>query len=429
MRNSWALTVLSFTATFAAPAATFYKDVLPVLQRSCQGCHRPGEAAPMSFLTYESTRPWAAAIREVVRTRKMPPWSADAPHGVFANDPSLTQNEIDLISDWVQAKAPAGNPSDGPKPLTFVEGWAVGDPDIVFRMPKPYRVPAAGTVEYTYVVIPTGFQEDRWVRLAEVRPGSRSVVHHVIAWQREAGSVWMKDARPGEPYVPVKSATDPSNSRGRGEYIAGYVPGRQPASLALGQARLLKAGADIVLQLHYTPNGKSTDDQTSVGLIFSKEAPKQRVVTRGISAYGLVIPPNTDNHAVTSSLTFRDEAEIVAMWPHMHLRGKTFRYDVTQPGKERQNVLNVPKYDFNWQHRYVPSKPLNIHAGAVVDCSATFDNSKNNKFNPDPNAEVYWGDQTWEEMMIGWVDVAFDASKTPEQVFGAPVVRPAVAAR
>jgi hypothetical protein len=353
----------------------------------------------------------------------MPPWGADAPHGVFANDPSLKQEEIDLISAWVQAKAPAGNTNDAAKPLHFVEGWNIGKPDVEFRMPKSYTVPARGTIEYTYVVIPTGFKEDRWVRLAEIRPGSRSVVHHVIAWQRKAGSLWMKEAIPGEPYVPIKSPDDPTNSRGRGEYIAGYVPGRLPPPLEPGQARLLKAGADIVLQLHYTTNGQPVEDRTSVGIVFSKEPPTQRVVTQAIANRSFTIPPNTDNYQVSSKLTFSDRAEIIGMWPHMHVRGKSFRYEVADRGTERRTVLNVPRYDFNWQHRYIPSKPLVVKAGTVVECTATFDNSRNNNFNPDPNAEVRWGDQTWDEMMIGWVDVAFDARKAPAEVFASPVIR------
>jgi hypothetical protein len=247
---------LILTAVFAAalsPAAnvpTFYKDVLPVLQSRCQGCHRPGEAAPMSFMTYESTRPWAAAIRDAVASKRMPPWGADAAHGKFANDPALSEGERTAILNWVAAKAPAGNPKDAPKPRVFVEGWNIGQPDMVVAMAKEHAVPASGTIEYTRFILPLGFTEDRWVEAAEIRPGNRAVVHHVIAFIREPGSKWLKDAPIGEAIVKVHGQDD--GSRG---WLAGFAPGVPQIPGIPGRAKRIKAGSEIVLEMHYTTNG------------------------------------------------------------------------------------------------------------------------------------------------------------------------------
>src|SRR5271166_5613482 len=251
----------------AAPNVTFNKEVLPILQKRCQDCHRPGEAAPMSLLNYQEARPWAKAIRQAVLTKKMPPWFADPHVGKFSNDRSLSQHETDTLIAWIDGGAKAGNPKDAPEPRKFAEGWTIGEPDQVFQMPVAIDVPATGVVDYTYVVIPTGFTEDKWVQFAEARPDARSAMHHIIAFLRPPGSRWLKNAKPGIPYIPegFKGRTQTGESRQQqgniedqipGELLVGFAPGLPPMDCKPGEAKLIKAGSDIVLQLHYTPNGK-----------------------------------------------------------------------------------------------------------------------------------------------------------------------------
>jgi len=390
--------LLASTLLSAAPQRpTFYKDVLPILQSKCQGCHRPGEAAPMSFLSYEGTRPFASAIREAVVTKKMPPWGADPAHGKFSNDPTLTEDEKNTLLAWADAKAPAGNRKDAPAPREFIEGWNIGQPDMVIAMPKPYEVPASGTIEYTRFILPLHFTEDRWVSAAEVRPGNRAVVHHVIAYLREPGSSWLKGAPLGEPIVKVaKSDAGPRGS------LAGYAPGVPQRPGVPGRALRVKAGSEVVLEMHYTTNGKAATDLTKVGIIFAKEPPVE--ITGGFAAADskFVIPAGAEAHEVKSKWTAPREVKLTALTPHMHLRGKDFQYVAKYPTGESEVLLHVPKYDFNWQHTYVLAQPKLLPAGTVIECTAHFDNSPNNKFNPDPKAPVRWGDQSWEEMMIGF---------------------------
>ena len=410
-RLFWIPVVVLIPSLQGASVPTFHKDVEPIMQRHCQGCHRPGEVAPMSFLTYEQVRPWAAAIRQAVTQKKMPPWGADPAHGRFSNDPSLTSAELQTLTAWIAAKAPEGNPKDAPKPLEFVDGWNIQKPDMVVEMPQSYSVPASGTIDYTYFVMPTKLTEDRWVQAVEVRPGNRSVLHHMIVYVREPGNSWMKNAPVGAAYVPR-----PGGSPGGAEYLIGYAPGKPPLRMAPGQAKLIKAGSDLVFQMHYTSNGKPGMDQSKVGLIFSKEAPKERVYTVMAVNGSFRIPPGAGDHPVNSKLEFADDAHLVGLWPHMHVRGKAFRFELVDKAGERQTLLNVPAYDFNWQIRYEPEEPLKLRSGSIIECFAKFDNSVNNKFNPDPGKEVRWGDQSWEEMMIGFMDISFDARKSPADI-------------
>ncbi len=396
------------------PAVTFTRDVAPVLQKNCQGCHRPGEAAPMSFLTYGETRPWAKAIRQAVLQKKMPPWLADPHTGKFSNDRSLTQKESDILTTWVDMGAREGDPADLPKPLKFVEGWNIGTPDAVFEMPVAYNVPAAGTIDYQYIVVPTNLKEDRWIQMAEVRPGNRAVVHHVIAFVRTPGSKWFAGADPG---VPVTRQARGGSEGGSGEFLVGYAPGSLPEVLEPGRAKLIKAGSDIVFQLHYTANGKAGVDRSKIGVIFAKEEPRERVLTVAATNNKFVIPAGDGNYQVDSSFTFKADGIVTGFLPHMHLRGKDFEYRVIYPTGEKETLLRVPRYDFNWQLSYYPAKPLVMPKGTRIECTAHFDNSANNKSNPDPTKEVRWGDQSWEEMMIGFVDVAIDAKSDPMSLF------------
>jgi hypothetical protein len=396
---------------------TFYKDVLPILQNNCQSCHRTGEVAPMSLMTYEEARPWAIAMKMAVLTKKMPPWYADPQYGHFANERKLTAQQIRTLVSWVDGGAQPGNPKDAPAPVTFVDGWNIGKPDRVIEMPAAFNVPAEGTVDYQYVVIPGGFDHDVWLKAAEVRPGNRALVHHVIAFARPPESQWMRDAKPGEFFVPKKETNQEGGQnrerrRGGGitdnELLTGYAPGLQPLEMNAGEAKLIKAGSDIVLQLHYTANGTAGTDKTRIGLIFTNEAPKVRLVQLAASNPGFKIPPNDGNYEVKSQVQIQETVTLADFMPHMHFRGKDFKYEVIYPDGRTETLLSVPKYDFNWQLGYRLAEPIVLPKGTRIECTAHFDNSANNPYNPDPGKEVKWGDQTWEEMMIGWFSVTVE---------------------
>lgn len=409
------IAVAAVAVASAATPVTFNKDVLPILQNRCQECHRAGEVAPFTLMNYKEARPLAKSIKEAVLTHKMPPWLADPKYGHFSNDRSLSKAELDTFVAWVDGGAVEGDPKDAPKPRQFFTGWQIGKPDYIIPMPKPVDIPAEGVIEYTYVVIPTGFTEDKWIRSAEARPGARDAMHHVIAFLRPPGSKWLKDAVPGEPFIPKRGAGGRQSTEDSvpGELLIGYAPGLPPTELPEGQAKLVKAGSDIVLQLHYTPNGKATSDKTQIGVIFSKGEPNERVMTMNAMNYFLKIPPGDGNYESKSQVTLKQDVKLVSLMPHMHLRGKDFLYQAVYPTGEKQILLSVPRYDFNWQLSYALQNQLLLPKGTRIECTAHHDNSVNNKFNPDPTKEVRWGDQTWEEMMIGWFDVAVDPKSDP----------------
>jgi hypothetical protein len=341
----------------------------------------------------------------------------------------LSQSQIDTLVAWANSGAPEGNAKDAPPPRQWVDGWNIGQPDMVVEMPNPIQVPAEGTIEYTYVVLPLNLKEDTWVQAAEVRPGDRAVVHHVIAFLREPSSKWMKGVEYGVPFIPKRTErSSRGNSRqeaeaqagGPGsELLVGYAPGLQQQSYGPGMAKLIKAGTDVVFQLHYTANGKATADKTKIGLVFAKEPPKQRVMTLPATNNKFVIPPGADNYRVDSQFTLQADTRLVGLMPHMHLRGKDFEYRAVYPTGESEVLLRVPHYDFSWQLFYYLQEPKVFPKGTRLECIAHFDNSANNKYNPDPTKEVRWGDQSWEEMMIGWFDVAFDATMNPVKLFRA----------
>lgn len=407
---------ISVVASGATGSVTFSKDVAPILQKNCQGCHRPGEAAPMSLRTYQEARPWARAMKQAVLAKKMPPWFADAQYGHFRNDRSLPQKDIDTLVSWVDAGAPEGDPKDLPQPLAFVDGWNIGQPDMVLEMPEPFQVPASGTIEYQYVVLPYKFTEDRWVQMAEVRPGNRAMVHHVIAYIRDGSSKWMRDKKPGELFVPEADANGNRPSL-NGDLLSGFAPGLPPSILEPGQGRLIKAGSDIVLQLHYTANGHAGEDRTKVGVIFCKQAPHERVMTLAASNSKFTIPPGDPNYQVDASFELGHDAKLSALLPHMHLRGKDFQYRLVYPTGETETILRVPHYDFGWQLWYQPVSDIVLPKGTQIAATAHFDNSVNNPHNPDSTKAVTWGDQSWEEMMIGFFDVTFPADLDPKQLF------------
>jgi len=378
----------------------------------------------MSLLTYDESRPWAKAIKQAVATKKMPPWFADEHYGKFSNDRTMSQADSDILTNWADTGATAGNPADAPKPIAWFEGWRIGKPDMVLSMSNAFSIPASGTIDYQYIVIPTGFKEDKYVYMAEARPGDPARVHHIIAFIREPGNPWLRNLQPGVAFdareAEQKAAEEAQRTGKRqrqgggfgGDFLAGYAPGTLPDIAGPNQARLVPAGSDIILQMHYTANGTAGSDISKVGLVFSKEPPKERILTLAATTADFAIPPGDPNYKVETKLTLQDDATLVNLLPHMHFRGKDFVYKVTYPSGESETLLSVPHYDFNWQLTYDLAKPKLLPKGTVIECIAHYDNSPNNKFNPDPTKEVHFGEQTWEEMMFGFFDVAVPLNKT-----------------
>ena len=430
--RGWAALFL-FPSVFAG-TVTYHKDVAAVLQKNCMVCHRPGEAAPMSLLTYKDTRPWAKSIRAAVIQKKMPPWFADPAHGRFSNERTLSKAEIDTIVRWVDAGAPEGDPKDGPKALEFVDGWTMGTPDVVFEMPKAFTVPAEGKVPYQYISVATNFKEDRWVKSAEIRPGNRAVVHHIQAHAIPADRPSIK-GRIGEfldadaidrnvielteKALAGKIVRPQFHSGIEGEYLQGYTPGSVPLELKPGEAKLVKAGSVILFQLHYTTTGKVEMDRSKVGLIFSKDPPSRRIHTANVQNFAFTIPPRTDNYPVVARARATRDLTVTSLRPHMHFRGKSIQYKVTYPTGESEILLRLPRWDFNWQLTYTLEKPKLLPKGTVIELLGIYDNSANNPFNPDPNALVVYGEQTWNEMLGGLMDVALDPNGPNPELFEA----------
>lgn len=377
---------------------TYAKDVASIVQNKCQLCHRPGEVGPFSLLTYDDAKGHAAMIREVVDDRRMPPWHADPRYGHFKNDRSLSARERATLLAWVDQGTPLGDPKALPAPREFPEGWMIGKPDAVFELAEPFTVPAQGTVEYVHIRVPTRFKEDVWVQAAEARPGDRTVVHHII--------VYVDD-----------HAISASGLRGRraDAHLCGYAPGDMPSVYPDGAAKKIPAGSDLLFQIHYTPTGKVRTDRSKVGLIFSKVPVEHRAHTLGIAQQRFEIPAGADAHPVSSTFTFAKDAHLLSLLPHMHLRGKDFRYDVTYPDGRKETLLSVPAYDFGWQSYYTLAEAKAMPKGTRIDCQAHFDNSTKNPYNPDPTKPVHWGEQTWEEMMIGFIDYVDDAPPDAEE--------------
>jgi hypothetical protein len=336
----------------------------------------------MALLTYQDTRPWAKAIRSAVLTGKMPPWQADSHYGKFRNDLSLTPIEKGKLVAWIDSGATEGSAGDAPRPKVFPQGWRIPKPDIVFEMPSEFEIPAKGAIDYQYIVVPTHFTQDKWVEMAEVQPSNASVVHHAIV---------------------VVEQNDGSFQE---EYLAGYAPGITPQIWKPGQARLIKAGATLVFQMHYTANGKPAKDRTRIGLVFAKQPVTQQIETMQAMGLDLKIPAGAPNYRVDARTVMPRDMLLMGMRPHMHLRGKSFQFRAIYPDGETEILLDVPRYDFNWQPYYYLETPKRLPRGTLIECTAYFDNSLNNPFNPDPSATVIWGPQSWDEMMIGWLDLA-----------------------
>ena len=404
-----AVTVLILTAipsarTNSAAIPTFSKEVAPILFKNCAACHRPGDIAPMSLLTYESARPWAKSIREQVAAGNMPPWHASQPHGVFSNDRRLNEKDKDTLIRWADGGAPKGDPQDLPPAPKFAEGWEIGTPDAVISMPKEFEVAESGTIAYQFFEAPTNFTEDKWVQAIEVRPGARSVVHHVLVFCREPGARRGPAFTQVEPKIPGVAA----QRELPGSLIATMAPGTNAMIYKPGTAMRIKAGATFAFQVHYTANGTAARDRTSVGLIFAKRPPQQEIRNSAFVNPLFVIPPGADNQQVDSAIQFTEDSHIWALFPHTHLRGKSWEYRLVYPDGRAEVVLSVPKYDFNWQTYYLFSKPIAVPKGTRLEATARYDNSVANKWNPDPKATVRWGPQTWEEMQYSGITYSVD---------------------
>ena len=411
---------LPMLAASNPPTVTFSKDVEPVLQKNCQGCHRPGEAAPFSLLTYEQARPWAKAMKEAVRLKKMPPWFADPHYGKFSNDRSLAQKDADILAAWADAGAPEGDPKDLPARVDFVEGWSIPKPDVVFELPRAYDIPATGTIEYQKVIVPSGFTEDKWVQFAEARPDDRAHVHHMILFIREPESHWLRGIKAGEFFVAPKVKDETVDTSALpSDFLVGYAPGQPPEILPPGQAKLVKAGSDLVLEIHYTTNGKAGRDRSKFGLVFAKEPPKQRVLTLSATNGTFRIPPGDPNYKVDAAFELGTAVKLASVHPHMHGRGKDFEYRIVYPTGETQTILRVPRYDWHWQLWYNLAQSIELPKGTKIECTAHFDNSPNNPDNADPAKEVTWGDQSWDEMMVGFFNLVFDANTPVKDIFPA----------
>jgi peroxiredoxin len=366
---------------------TYTRDIAPLLQKHCQECHRPEQVAPFSLLTYQQASRWSKTITEVVVDGRMPPWNADPRHGEFANDRRLPESERNLLLEWVKQGCPKGDDKDLPPAKEFPKDWGIGKPDRVLTMKETFTIPAqapAKGIEYQLFVLPANFEEDVWVQSVEARPGNRAVVHHMIV------------------YIGDKPRAGEGASADR-DVLAGYVPGGKPAIFPPDLAKRIPKGAKLVLEMHYTANGTEQTDQSSIALVFAKAPPKHEVRTRFIANLKFAIPPKADRHEVTATATFEKESLLLSLSPHMHLRGRSFLFRAVYPDQRTETLLSVPRYDFNWQHTYILKKPLNVPAGTKIECVGVFDNSAANPNNPDPTQEVRWGDQSWEEMMLGIV--------------------------
>jgi hypothetical protein len=441
-----ATAAVSYAQSTAAP--TYAKDVAPIMFNKCAECHRPGEVAPMSLLTYEETRPWARAIKKKVVEREMPPWHADPRYGKFQNDRSLTGRELDTVVKWVDAGAPQGNPADLPPAPAFTSGWLGGTPDYIFEMPE-IPVAAEGELPNESFWVANPHKEDLLVSALELRPGNPSVVHHIrvdsVALPQgctveKAKLIGLDGKTCREP----GGANDVINDRGDRYYLVAYVPGRGLEQHPPGTAKRISSGHWIRFNIHFQPSGVATTDKSRLGVWFSKVPVTHEIFTRtagqalptdedvtrliaegkeivrepatgrgGNNGGGRLpnIPPFAENWELIGITPVTEPITLYALSPHMHLRGKDLKWVVTWPDGREETILSVPKYDFNWQMQYKLLKPLKLPAGSRITAIAHYDNSANNKYNPSPEKEVFWAEQSWDEMFSPFIEYTVDRLK------------------
>ncbi|HSB12737.1 MAG TPA: thiol-disulfide isomerase [Blastocatellia bacterium] len=452
--SAGALLVLSTTSanSGAKKEVTFNRDVAPILFANCAECHRTNDIAPMSLMSYKESRPWARSIKEKVINREMPPWSPDPKYGEFTNDHRLAQKDIDTIVAWVDQGAKEGDAKDLVVPeFSSTDGWRLGKPDAVFDIGQEFKVTPGMPDTIQNFIVPTNFKEDKWVTAAEILPGNRKVVHHVIAFiqtpamiaefQKGQGraralmqsEVFYRDGtllkvKADAPVIDDGCGAPnggsafkrPSASEGGdafGLFLAGYAPGKGIDVFPPGTAKKVPAGSMLVFQMHYSSYGGKFEgaqgDKTRLGLHFASKPPERSLNTVGIQNHYFKLPPRDGNHLVTACFTFDADVHLTSYMPHMHLRGKDMKYDVVYPDGRTETLLSVPKFSFNWQTMYYLKKPVFLPKGTKMIVTAHFDNSDKNKYNPDPSKAIRWGDPTYEEMMIGWMEYYVDSpSKT-----------------
>ena len=415
---------------FAAPT---YEQIRPILVQRCVGCHQPGEIGPMPLLTYQEARPWAKAIKQAVLKRTMPPWHADAASSKrIHNSRLLAETEIAQLAAWADGGALEGKPQ---QPIAVAKRdakWTLGKPDLVVQIPG-YEIPASGTLRYTFLVTPTDLKEDMWISAAEWKIDQRAVVHHINAFVRPPGSSYVATAPKGQLYVATgaeRSFRHPNEREiDRRELLVGYEPGYRPIAWGPRQAKLIRKGSDIVFEIHFTANGKAAVDHSELGIYFARQPPEERVVTITPADSKLAIPPGDPNYRSFVWAELQADAKLISLQPHMHLRGKAYRIEAVYPDGRRDLLIDVPRYDFNWQTTYFLKEPLSLPKGAKLECTGWFDNSPNNPANPDPTKTIAWGDQSWEEMNVGFMEIAFDRRGDGDIVKLSDTTKPAAGGR
>ncbi|HXR98801.1 MAG TPA: hypothetical protein VN709_13250 [Terriglobales bacterium] len=385
-------------------APAYCPDVAPILQTHCIVCHRAGEIGPMALTSYAEARRSAAAIAAATTKRAMPPWFANPAVGHWANDPSLSSAEIRTLAAWAARGAPPGGGSC-PPPANSKSIWNIAPPQAVVTMPRAVSIPARGEVAYTYEIVPTGWRHDRWVQMAEARPSARSHVHHAVIYVRPPGSSWLKGAPVGMPFTAATLGVSRATLWTDSDVLLVYAPGSAPEAWPATRGKLIPAGSDLVFQMHYTTDGHAAADQTQIGLVFNSAPPAEQVLTLQLTNDRFVIPPGVSNFRVEAHGSLPGDATLLSFFPHMHLRGERFEYNLIGPGGKPEPLLDV-NWNFFWQRSYVLAKPLPLKAGTILQAVAWYDNSRTNPHNPEPDVAVHWGDQTTDEMMVGFFDVA-----------------------
>ncbi|HKB01972.1 MAG TPA: redoxin family protein [Gemmataceae bacterium] len=380
------------------PGVTFAKDVAPILQRRCEACHRDGQTAPFTLSSYDDAVKHAAGIKEVTAQRRMPPWHADSRFGKFTNDRHLSKAEIETLAAWVDGGKARGGDQDLPKPVAWAKGWVHGQPDHVFTMTEEFEVPATGVLPYKNWIIETGFTEDKWVTVAEARPGAPEVVHHVVA------------------YILREGTNNPIGPDGNLGILVGWAPGDLGLVCPPDTALRIPKGARLRLEMHYTPNGTKTKDRSSVGVKFADKPPKYELLMNEFANMGFEIPGGSQHHRAEATFRIRADARLISLTPHMHWRGKDYMYEVVFPDGKKETLLSVPRWDFNWQNMYRFAEPVKLPKGSRLHAVAHWDNSALNPLNPDPKQTIRFGLQTWDEMMVGFAAYVWERPETAQEL-------------
>jgi hypothetical protein len=405
------------TSSGASTTSTFYRDIQPILRQHCQACHHRGGIAPMSFETYEDARRYANIIRNVTQERAMPPSFAIPLAGHVSNDPSLTAEQISELAAWASLKAPAGDPNDAPPLPSSAAPWSIPKPDLIVRMPQPVSVSANGDIDFTYEIVPTGLNEGRWIQMTQVLPSLPENVRQLVVFVRRRGSTWLRHAPVGKVFTSVTLTDDQDRHWADDDILTVYAPGSSADEWPTNMAKFIPPGADLIFRAQYITNGTAGADQSSIGLVFSKQEPPQRVVTLALADDQFTIPPEASDYRVEAHGVLGTDAVLLSLFPNMHLRGKSFEYDLIHTGdassykpETQIEILLRVNYDLRWQTNYHLAEPRLLKAGTKLRVVGWYDNSPNNPHNPDPSASVKAGDQARDEVLLGFFDVSVPAS-------------------